>query len=43
MGDMALDDWLTSFCILHLAKSEEKYPLRGGDDVDFGGWGLCEG
>ena len=36
---MALDDWLTLSCSLHLAKNEEKYPLRGGDDV-FGGLGL---
>ena len=33
---MVLDDWLISFFILHLAKSDVKYPLQGGDDV-------CEG
>ena len=39
IGGMALGDWLSSFCILHLAKSDVKNPLRGGDDV-FGGLGL---
>ena len=39
---MALGDWLSLSCSLHLAKNEEKYPLRGGDDV-CGGLGLHEG
>lgn len=40
---MNLGDWLSSCYFLHLAKNDEKYPLRGGDDVDFGGLGLYEG
>ena len=39
---MTLGNWLSSFCILYLAKNDEKYPLRGGDNF-FGGLGLCEG
>ena len=42
MGGMTLGDWLLSSHSLHLTKNDEKYPLRGGDDV-FEGLGLCEG
>ena len=39
---MTLGDWITLSCSLHLAKSDVKNPLRGGDEV-FGGLGLWEG
>ena len=39
---MTSGDWLLSSCSLHLAKSDAKNPLRGGDDF-IGVLGLCEG
>lgn len=43
-GCMTLGDWITLFLALYLDKvSSEKNLLQGGDDVDFGGLGLCGG
>ena len=42
-GGRTLGDWLTLSCSLYLANNDEKYPLRGGEDVDFGELALFEG
>ena len=41
---MTLCDWITLFLVLYLDKDySEINLLQGGDDVDFGGLGLCKG
>ena len=46
---MTLGDWIASFLVLYLDKlstndcGTKTYLLEGGDDLDFGGLGLCEG
>ena len=41
IGCMTLGDWITLFLYLDKVSSEINL-IQGGEDVDFGGLGLCD-